>query len=239
MATVLAMKQRHSWLAVPVLLALAACGNDKNAGILGGIPVKDLATATMAEVGLGPKPKPAAPAPPPDPAQVALARKTLEEGGIPLFIIQNKNLGLAAYFSKLGQNGDVITWSTQDYKSISMRDGMIIATRGLGPDIMSSYAPTTEAVRRGSGTTKRVYYTLDAADQKVRQDFDCVLNDAGMETITLIGKPYSARRINETCTGPTGSFVNVFWFDGRAKLRQSSQHVALGIENLLLQKIID
>jgi hypothetical protein len=233
------MRYPSPWHVAVLLLGLAACGNDQNAGILGGIPVKELATASMAEVGLGPKPKPAPPAPPPDPAQVALARKTLEDGGIPLFIIQNKSLGLAAYFSKLGQNGDVITWSTQDYKSISMRDGMIIQTRGLGPDIMSSYAPTTEMVRRGTGTTKRVYFSLDTADQKVRQDYDCVLQYAGMETITLIGKPYSARRINENCSGQSGSFVNVFWFDGRAKLRQSSQHLAVGIENLLLQKIID
>lgn len=233
------MKHRAPWFAALLLLALAACGNDKSAGALGGIPVKELAKATMAEIGLGPKPAPAAPAAPPDPAQVAVARKMLEEGGIPLFIIQSKDLGLAAYFSKLGQNGDVITWATQDYKSISMRDGMIIATRGLGPDMMSAYAPTTDAVRRGTGTTRRVYYWLDAGDQKVRADFDCVLNDAGRETITLIGKPYSARRISETCTGASGSFVNVFWFDGRAKLRQSSQHLAAGIENLLLQKIID
>jgi hypothetical protein len=239
MATVLAMKQRHPWLAGLLLLALAACGNDKSAGALGGIPVKDLAKASLAQVGLGPKPKAAPPAAPPDPAQVAAARKMLEDGGIPLYIIQSKGLGLLAYFSKLGQNGDVITWSTQDYKSISMRDGMIIATRGLGPDIMSSYAPTTDAVRRGTGTTRRVYYHLDNADQSVRQDFDCELKVAGMETITLIGKPYRTRRINESCTGPSGSFLNSFWFDGRAKLRQSSQHLAAGIENLLVQKIID
>ena len=233
------MRYRHPALTALLLLALAACGNDKTAGALGGIPVKDLARASMAEIGLGPKPQAAPPPAAPDPVQVAAARKLLEDGGIPLFIIQNKDLALAAYFSRLGQNGDVITWSTQDYKSISMRDGMIIATRGLGPDIMSSYAPTTEAVRRGTGTTRRVFFSLDAGDQNVRRDFDCVLNAAGTETITIVGKPYAARRIDETCTGQSGRFVNVFWFDGRAKLRQSSQHLAAGIENFLVQKIID
>lgn len=233
------MMQRHTWAAGLLLLALAACGNDKSAGVLGGIPVKDLAKASMAEIGLGPKPQAAPPPTAPDPAQLAEARRVLEEGGIPLFIIQSKDLGLAAYFSKLGQNGDVITWSTTDYKSISMRDGMIIQTRGLGPDIMSSYAPTTDMVQRGTGTTKRVYFSLDNADRSVRRDFDCVLTNTGTDQIDVIGKLYSARRIEEACTGPSGSFVNVFWFDGRAKLRQSSQHLAPGIENLLLQKIID
>ena len=233
------MRHTHPLLAGLLLLAVAACGNDKSAGMLGGLPVKELAQATLAEVGLGPKPKAAAPAPPPDPAQLTAARKMLEDGGIPLYIIQSKSLGLQDYFSKLGQNGDVITWSTQSYKTISMRDGMIVATRGLGPDILSTYAPTTEAVRRGTGTTQRSYFVNDAADQGQRLDFDCQLKDAGMQTISLIGKAYGTHRIDEACTGAAGSFVNSFWFDNRAKLRQSSQHLAMGIENLLLQKIID
>ena len=233
------MKQGSVWLVALLLLGLAACGNDKAAGVLGGIPVKELAQATLVEVGLGPKPKAAAPAPPPDPALLAAARKMLEDGGIPLFIVQSKTLGLQDYFSKLGQNGDVITWSTQNYKTISMRDGMIVATRGLGPDIMSAFAPTTEMVRHGAGATHRSYYVNDAADQGQRLDYDCQLKDGGTETISLIGKPYVTHRIEEACTGPAGSFVNVFWFDNRAKLRQSSQHLAMGIENLLLQKIID
>lgn len=233
------MRQTGPLMAGVLLLALAACGNDKSAGVLGGIPVKDLAKASMAEIGLGPKPPPPPPPTAPDPAQVAQARQVLEDSGIPLFIIQSKDLGLAAYFVEHGRNRDVITWSTQDYKSISMRDGMIIQTLGLGPDIMSSYAPTTGMVRRGTGTTKRVYFSLDNGDRSVRRDFDCVLTDTGTDQIDLIGKLYSARRIEEACTGPSGSFVNVFWFDGRAKLRQSSQHLAAGIENLLLQKIID
>ena len=233
------MKQGSVWLVALLLLGLAACGNDKAAGVLGGIPVKELAQATLVEIGLGPKPKAATPAPPPDPALLAAARKMLEDGGIPLFIVQSKTMGLQDYFSKLGQNGDVITWSTQSYKTISMRDGMIVATRGLGPDILSTYAPTTEAVRRGTGTTQRSYFVNDAADQGQRLDFDCQLKDAGMQTISLIGKAYGTHRIDEACTGAAGSFVNSFWFDNRAKLRQSSQHLAMGIENLLLQKIID
>lgn len=233
------MTQTHSFLAGLLLLALAACGSDKSAGMLGGIPVKELAQATLAEVGLGPKPKAAPPATPPDPALLAAARKMLEDAGTPLFIIQSKSLGLQDYFSTLGQNGDVVTWSTQSYKSISMRDGMIVATRGLGPDLMSSFGPTTAQVQRGKGTTQRSYFVNDAADQGQRLDFDCHLKDAGTATISLIGKPYSTRRIDEACTGQSGSFVNSFWFDGRAKLRQSSQHLAMGIDNLLLQKIID
>jgi hypothetical protein len=245
MGSVLAMKSGHRVLRAGGLVAallggLSACGNDSNAGLLGGLPVPALASAALAQVGIGGKPAAAtAPAAPPDPKAVAAARKVLEDAGIPLYIIQDKSLGVLAYFGKLGQNGDVVTWSTTDYTSVSMRDGMVVATRGFGPDIMSSSGPTTDQIRRGKGTTARSYYYLDAADQQQRFDYSCTLSQAGTETVVLIGKTYRLRRVDETCTGQQGKFLNSFWFDGEAKLRQSSQFLAPGIEDLLLQKIID
>ena len=227
------------WLLLCTLALLAGCGNDGNVGKLGGVPVKDLVAATLQQMGLGPKPKPAPPAPPPDPALVAAARKQLEQAGVPLYIIQDKDLHLKAFFGKLGQNGDVVTWATTDRLSVSLRNGMVVATRGLGPDIMSSSGPTTAQVARGTGTTHRSYFYLDTADQTLRLDYTCQLSRAGTETITLIGKPFRTRRVDEKCTGSHGSFTNSYWFDTAAKLRQSSQLLAPGIANLLLQRILD
>ncbi len=223
-----------------VALGLSGCGNDMNAGLMGGLPIKALMQSALAQVGIGGQAQAAAaPAAAPDPAQVAASRKMLEDAGLPLYIIQNKDLGLLAYFGKLGQNGDVVTWSTPDYVTVSLRDGMIVATRGFGPDIMSSVAPTTAQIARGSGATHRRYYYLDAADQIQRFDYQCLVRDAGIEVITLIGKDYRTHRVDEACSGQQGSFVNSFWFEGSTKLRQSSQHLAPGIANLLVQKIID
>lgn len=225
------------------LLALAlvsGCSSDgSTAGQLGGLPVKALLQAAMAQLtGKGAETA-AAPAAAPDPAQVAASRKMLEDAGVPLYIVQNKALGILAFVTKLAENGDVVTWSTPDYMAVSLRDGMVVATRGLGPDILSADAPTTQAVQAGKGTTSRTYYFLDAADQQLRYDYSCSLKDMGRETITLIGKDYDTRRVDEACTGQQGSFVNSYWFDRAAKLRQSSQLLAPGIENLLVQKIID
>jgi hypothetical protein len=239
MGTVLAMRLGTFGPALAGLLLLAACGNDSNTGLLGGLPVKALAQAALAQAGIGkPAAPPAAPAAP-DPAAVAAARKALEDAGTPLYIIQAKALGFATYFGKLGQNGDVVTWSTKDFTTVALRDGMVVATRGFGPDILSAEAPTTAQIRTGTGTTHRRYVYLDAADQRVELDYDCTLSVVGTETITLVGKDYRVRRVDESCTGEHGSFVNSFWFDKEAKLRQSSQLLAPGIANLLLQRIID
>ncbi len=245
MGSVLEMRRHRfashpaTWMLVASLLALSGCGNDVSAGKVGGVPVKALFQATLASIGLGPKPKPAAPQPAPTPAQIAASRQMLEAAGVPLYIIQDTDLHLSAFFGKLGQNGDVVTWATPDHLSVSLRDGMVVATRGLGPDIMSSSGPTTAQVARGHGQTQRSYTYLDTADQSLRYDFTCQLSLAGTETITLIGKPYKTRRIDESCHGSHGDFTNIYWFDTAAKLRQSSQLLALGIANLRLESIID
>lgn len=220
------------------LVALSGCGNDGNVGKLGGVPVKALFQATLASVGLGKKPAPAAATPAPSAAEVAASRKMLEAAGVPLYIALNKDLHLKAFLGKLGQNGDVVTWATTDHISISLRQGMVVATRGLGPDIMSSSGPSVAEVSRGHGQTQRSYTYLDTADRSLRQDYSCTLSQVGSETITLVGKPYRTRRVDERCHGSGGDFTNSYWFDRAAKLRQSSQHLAPGIANLLLQRII-
>lgn len=232
------LAMRHPLMAAVAglcLLALSACGNDGNAGLLGGLPIKMLAKAAL---GRQAAPAPA-PTQAPDPATVAASRKMLEEAGTPLYIVQNPDLGLLAYFGQYGRNGDVETWATPDFTSISLRDGMVVATRGLGSDIMSAKAPATAEVAGGTGMTRRSYYYIDAADQTQRFDYGCILSDKGREKVTLIGKEYDLRRVDESCSGQQGSFVNSYWFEGEAKLRQSSQHLVPGIANLLLQRIID
>jgi Group 4 capsule polysaccharide lipoprotein gfcB, YjbF len=232
---------RHR-LALVAVLALTACGNDTSAG-MGGLPIKALAQATWAQVSGSAKRDAAAaaatPAAAPDPAAIAASRKALEDAGVPIYIVQAKSLGFIAYFGILGKNGDVTTWSTPDYTAISLRDDLLVATRGFGPDIMSSSGPEIDVLRAAKGPTQRSYFYLDGADQTRRLDFDCNLTAAGSENLTIIGKTYPTKRVDEACSGPSGSFTNSFWFDTDAKLRQSSQLLAPGIENLLLQKIID
>lgn len=238
------MMRRLPVLALAAFVALSACGNDKSGGLLGGVPVKALAQAALAQAGIGQGAATPAAAPvAPDAAQIAESRRVLEEAGTPLYIIQNKSLGFLAYFGKWGQNGDVETWSTQDYTAVSLRDGVVVATRGFGADIMSADLPPLSVIRTGTGATRRVYDYNDAADQMLRYAFTCTLSAQSGVALTLIGKTYRTRLVQETCVPADGKaaagFVNSYWFDEAAKLRQSSQLLAPGIENLLLQRIID
>lgn len=85
----------------------------------------------------------------------------------------------------------------------------------------------------------RVHFVLDGADQTLRQTFDCRLSEVGTEAISVLGLSYSARRVDEVCTGAEGTLTNSYWFDGTGRIRQSRQVRALGVEGLAFQAIFD
>ncbi len=220
-------------LALFAVLALAGCGNDPAAGDLSD-PVKLAAAAVKARIG-----KAAGASDAPDPAMVAQLRAALEKAGQPILMVLSKTLNYAGLMAPYGVNGGVRTWATEQYVTLSTRDDIVVATRGFGPDMMSAIAPSLAQIAAGHGTVQRRYYYLDGADQTQVFAFACTIAPEGSETIAILGKAYVANRIGESCSGPSGSFKNQYWFDSRHILRQSTQFLVPGVDDLLLQRVID
>ena len=174
-----------------------------------------------------------------DHSSTALLRQALEKDGQPILLVSVKRLKFIGLMAPYGENGNVRTWATEQYVSVSTRDGILVASRGFGPDLMSASAPSLAQIAAGRGTFHRRYYYLDGADQTQFYDYDCSLAKRGGETITILGKPYMASRITESCSGPAGSFTNDYLFDASQKLRQSSQFLVPGVDDLILQRVID
>jgi hypothetical protein len=120
-----------------------------------------------------------------------------------------------------------------------MIDGVVVATRGFGPDLMSSVAPDVGQIKSAGGFFHRVYYYLDGADQTYRLDFDCNFSASGSETIDLLGKAYAARRMTESCANADSHFENVYWFDKGGNLRQSDQFISTQLATMRLQRLVD
>lgn len=166
-------------------------------------------------------------------------RAQLEAAGQPILLASIATLKYGTLHAPFGRNGDVATWSSPGYQEISLRNGVLIATRGFGPDLMSASAPSIATIARASGSTSRQYFYLDGADQRQVIEFTCNLAPAGSESITVMTKVHATRKVIESCSGPAGSFENTYWLENGLNVRQSSQYMAPGIGNIFMQRVVD
>lgn len=223
-----------TYLGLPLALALVAglglggCGSDRDA-TAGARLIKQTATQLVASRKARRNPTPAQP----------ITRAALDQFKSPMMQIDVAATGLTSFIVPYGQNGDVETWSSVDDQTISFRDGIMIATRGFGPDIMESIAPGANQIASGSGTYDRAYYYLDGADKTQRFDFRCTLANLGAETITVVDQQHSTRHVSESCHGKQGDFVNEYWFENGNFLRKSKQLLIPAWGSITFQRVID
>lgn len=128
--------------------------------------------------------------------------------------------------------GRITVWRTEDNITLTMRGGVLIATRGLGGDILSS---NVQLAGDAPGPARGGEKILDirALDNKaVRLALTCDLADLGPETIVIVEQRHATRRLRETCrggiaadgTGTPGRVVNDYWVDtGAGLIWQSRQ----------------
>lgn len=154
----------------------------------------------------------------PGQSTAARTRDSLTPGVIakltkPLLYVDLPQRGTDAALIYLGQNRDVHSWTTPDGVSLSLRNGIVTATRGLGGDLMSAdLAQLLPALRQGHGRALRVHRYLDGQNHMVTRAFVCDLTSAGRTTAATLSGPRHARLVVENCTDSSGvTFENRYW----------------------------
>ncbi len=207
------------WLALLGAAGLAGCGENTGEKVLGAVGyASDLlsgdgidaveAGATTAAAGFTPE---------------AVAANPLD---YQLFTINA--LGITELARKTAQNGADTTWISQSGFSVSFKDGVVVATRGLvGEDIMAANAPgLRDALRAGGGTVNRAMETLDSLNQIQTTTFTCTVAAVGTETINLGIREQQANRFDENCRGSAVIFDNIYWLDDQGEIVASRQYVS-------------
>lgn len=161
-------------------------------------------------------------------------RAQLDADGRDILRADLPDRGAKALLLFAASNGPVETWRSADGGTFSFWDGVVIQTRGLGPDLMSSSAPSVETLARGAGQVMRVHDYLGPNDQTVSMEFTCTLEAQGEETVTVVEIDYRTNRVAETCEGEGTTFQNLYWFEGGTKLRRSLQWIGPDVGNLEL-----
>ncbi|TQE98332.1 MAG: YjbF family lipoprotein [Spiribacter salinus] len=142
-----------------------------------------------------------------------------------------------ATLGPVARRDNVTVWQTLDGITLSFRSGSLIATRGLGADLMSAdVAGRLEMLRNSRGASEGGYYPhirsyLDGEDRTVFRSYQCrpvVPTDSEMEA----DRDSGLRRIEELCVSPTDQFTNVYWLNSNGAVIRSRQWISPTLEHM-------
>ena len=194
---------------------LAACGPMNDNGLGAGA-----AARVGAITGL--RPAPAEPAP-------ALPTAALAEGPGNVLMVTLLGRNAVAAMTRAGSNNGVETWRTAKGVTLSFRDGILVASRGLGGDLMGANVDgVLAAILRGTGTAQRRHAFLDSEDQIQTSDLTCTFTTEAPEVIEIATGTVEATKVTEVCESPVFVFANQYWLSD-TEIVQSRQAVSVSV----------
>lgn len=158
----------------------------------------------------------------------------------PLIRMRNLSVGSSATLAGIARRGTasapVMVWRGAAEATFTTRNGLLIATRGTGDDLISADVRGVEAaLRNGGGAYARSYVVLQGNTRGRTLSFDCQLQAAGAETLTLVGQRRDTTRFEESCSGAEGAFRNTYWRGAEGSLWQSRQWTGPEIGHLMIE----
>jgi len=148
--------------------------------------------------------------------------------GATLLAVKIPARGAEATLTLAAINQGVETWQTGDAVSISLRNGVIVATRGLGFDVMGSDVQQTlnaiAGARSGEYSVKRSYLSADNRSELVTAT--CTMSRSGADGHFV-----------EDCRAASGTFRNEYWLDGSGRIARSSQWIGPQVQHLNLSYV--
>lgn len=214
-------------IAALALALVAGCSSGDNKSQLAQLAKGSLSEITGLVRGGQPKQSPAE----------SLTRAKIADVKAPLMRVKVERAGATGLMTPmhLSATGEVI-WRTADGVSMTIEDGLLVATRALGDDLMSATTPIVQA--SGSGT--RIHSYLDGDDSTYQVVYRCDFSAAPAEVVVL-ERLYRATRYEERCRAQDrpSSFTNEYWVDGGGKLRKSRQFVSDRVGYVTLEQLVD
>ena len=153
--------------------------------------------------------------------QPVLTRAVLDTMDGSIIEITRERLGVTAFLLASGVRQDdlpgrITIWRTGDDVTLSTRNGVLVQTRGLGGDILSSRVQVADGQPGPAtgGVHEQMIRSLD--NRMVRLNMACDLEDLGSVTIEIVERRHATRHLRQKCAGNGGEIVNDYWVDAGA-----------------------
>ncbi len=147
----------------------------------------------------------------------ALTRAQVEASDLPLIRFTLEQTNTLSTAADIAQNAGVSSYILASGQGFSMKNGVIIGTRGLGNDMLSLETPY-DSIRQGleTGETYRIYRFLDGEAQIIIDRFSCTIKRGEQESLTQLERVYSVIRITESCASRTQKHENTYLIDQKS-----------------------
>ena len=158
-------------------------------------------------------------------ARKIVSRDIIDGVGVPILFVEIDR----------GQNGTMTqypgvgvgqTWLGVDGSTITLDNGLLKSTRGIGDDLMGSeisLAIDWNDLKEISYKRRTAYLRFD--NKMLINEYSCTLKDMkNLETINLFDADFSVNHMQESCSGEAGSFVNDYYIDTEGLVRNSRQY---------------
>ena len=167
-----------------------------------------------------------------------LNRIAIDKSPTPVLFAGIETRKAYATLAPFGENRGIVTWVSADGITLSFKNGLLVATRGLGPDLMAAdVSDAARAVRAGAGSYVRIYDYLDGEDHTIRRSYYCTVENQGRETLGLFGLNIVTRIVRENCKNPQETISNTYWLSNQNVIWQSKQWVSAGIGYVFSQHL--
>lgn len=214
------------------LVSLAACGTDSRGTEQGQVAAQFAAQMRQA---IGARGKSATPKGEPDPEGTVRKAMTLTDRSV--VFVQIEKSGLIAALGEFGDNGGVLSYATGQNQTLSFRQGMLVATRGTGDDLMSADTTRVAALihARRPGEAEHIYRHLDGEGVERALTMRCTVRPAGAQDFPFAGRSWSTIRMDEHCGAGPLAVTNNYWVAGDGTIAMSRQWVSRGVGHVTVQ----
>lgn len=142
-------------------------------------------------------------------------------------LVQVAQRGIAGLAQEVNANGAVKTWIGETGYSVTLDDGLLVATRGLGDDLIAANtAGVRAALRQGGGTSERQHDYIDARDRIQTVSYACEIVQVGPEEVDLGIRKVTLELWTETCSNARIQFENRYFVDDAGTIIAARQFVS-------------
>ena len=173
-----------------------------------------------------------------------ITRKMVNASTTPLVLVEILNSDYIATIQSAPFPALADVWLTKNGKSLTTKDGVLVATRGFNYDLMGADVAALKAALTKAQTSKqpifydRSYRYLVKDNQDEIITVNCELSSAGKSPVKIFDKSYATTLLLETCQNKAVQFENKFWVQKNGLIRKSMQWHGINLEMILIERVI-